>query len=776
MGPDMSGRSSFERLFRPWMGGAALLLMAAAAWFWVFAEGKPDAPALIELRSASFESLDPGRPAAPQVSLPDTWSLRGLSLGGRGQYRASFELSAVPSGVWALRVDRLSTSHEIWVNGVLVHGTWTSDPGALRRPVFALISLPQALLHAGRNDVLVKVDCRLHAGLSTLIVGPWDAVTPEFNARRDLQVELPRQLNSISIGVCLVALLVWWRRRNEAALGAFAALGLLTSVRNFGYYAESPLGSVALLEWLFFASHVVSATLVGWFATAVTGQRTRVPAMVWTGMAVLALTVGAIAAALGRMPVARGLVYPVLLLGSVLALTMVWRSLRRLPSSSLAALVLGMGGVLVAGLHDYLYVQGRVSIMGSYWMPLAIPVAVTAFAGRLVSSVVQAMLAAESLNATLEQRVSDRTEALEEANNAKGRFVAAASHDLRQPVATIGLLVGLLHERVKEAGLRDLVSRIDQAVAALESLLKGLLDLSRLEAGMVQPSPSHVELQTVFDAIAAHEGEAARAQGIALHFRPTPLAVVSDPVLLEQMLRNLVSNAVRCTTCGGVLVTARARGEQVLLQVWDTGVGMTPEQQVRAFDEFVQFDHTGPDGRVRGLGLGLAIVQRSARLLRHAITLRSEPGRGSCFTLVLPQDGRTRRRPVAEASLAEPLAAMQVLLVEDEAGVREALQARLQAWGGQVDAFEGMAALQKALAGSALLAPDLVLTDMRLPDGDGLAVMDLLRQHGMNPAVLVVTGNTLPSELARLQRSGVPVLHKPFRAEALLAAIQTALR
>jgi len=209
------------------------------------------------------------------------------------------------------------------------------------------------------------------------------------------------------------------------------------------------------------------------------------------------------------------------------------------------------------------------------------------------------------------------------------------------------VLVGLLREQLQAPSLRRLVDRIDQAVAALESLLRGLLDLSRLDAGTVQPRIKRVELQAVFDAIAAHEAAAAEAKGIRLRCRPTSLAVVSDAVLLEQMLRNLVNNAVRCTARGGVLVAARRRGGQVLVQVWDTGCGMTPEQQASAFEEFVQFDHTGADGRVRGLGLGLAIVQRSARLLRHRLTLRSVVGRGSCFGIELSLDRRSAVREQA---------------------------------------------------------------------------------------------------------------------------------
>lgn len=759
-----------------WVALLAGLVLLAAVWsgLALWSSGTERQGVAHAVREAQMVVVRDGRPGEWQtVALPDTWAHHRLGTHGVARYRARLDLPAAPQGVWALRIDRLSSHADVRVNGTLVHGTLDAPPSALRRPVPTLIALPAGVLHGGANELAIEVDHGARSGLSPLLFGPMRDLEAGFVSGYHREVSLPQWLNVISVGACLVALLVWSRRRSEVALGSFAVLGLLASLRNVSYYAVGSPLPPPLTDWLFFVTQVASVALIGVFAIAVSGRPWPRLKAIWIGAGAAMAVVGAVAVAGGWIQQARAWLYPVLLAGLLATLPLVWPALRRLRGAASILLGAGLAAVFFAGVHDYLYQQGRTSVMDAYWMPYAVPIAVLAFTAMLVNRVVDALHGVELANIALEQRVRERTAALEQANAAKGRFLAAASHDLRQPVASIGLLVGLLREPLPAPKLRGLVDRIDQAVAALESLLRGLLDLSRLDAGTVQPRIRRVELQAVFDAIASHEAAAAEAKGIRLRCRPTPLAVVSDAVLLEQMLRNLVNNAVRCTAHGGVLVAARRRGERVLVQVRDSGCGMTPEQQKSAFEEFVQFDHTGADGRVRGLGLGLAIVQRSARLLRHRLVLHSVAGRGSCFGIELPMDRRgTTREAAAPAADATPLAGRHVLVVEDEDGVRDALVLRLEGWGAHVHACAGLGAVQAA----ALDGVELLLTDLRLPDGDGLAVVDSVRaRRGPALPALVVTGTTLPSELARLNAAGVPVLNKPFRAEALLAALQAAL-
>jgi CheY-like chemotaxis protein len=240
-------------------------------------------------------------------------------------------------------------------------------------------------------------------------------------------------------------------------------------------------------------------------------------------------------------------------------------------------------------------------------------------------------------------------------------------------------------------------------------------------------------------------------------------------------VRNLVSNAVRYTERGGVLVAARQRRPgTVLLQIWDTGRGIPADAQGLVFEEFVQLDNPGRD-RSKGLGLGLAIVQRSVRLLGARLSLRSVPGRGSCFTLELPLAAHAAVAAAPTPASARPLLGVSVWLIEDDASVRDALDTRLQHWGAQVCALTGHGDVLRQLDTAEPL-PGLIVSDQRLPDGSGLACVALIRARaGAALPAVIVTGDTAPADLALLAAAGLPVLHKPFGADALLARLQQAL-
>ncbi|MEY4753047.1 MAG: hypothetical protein RJA44_722, partial [Pseudomonadota bacterium] len=526
---------------------------------------------------------------------------------------------------------------------------------------------------------------------------------------------------------------------------------------------------VVVADWLYFASQVIGTVLLGRFAMTVSGRQPRSYSLLLMTVALALLPLSIWAAWINELGTARALAYPVLIALLLPALGLMLRSavhLRRVLQIMLAA---GLLVVLGSALHDHLYMRGLTSVNDSFWLPYVVPCALGVFASTLIERLVDALRHEQQLNAELERRVQERTQELQQANSAKTRFLASASHDLRQPVVAIGLLVGLLREQIHVPALREMIDRVDEAVASMELLLAGLLDLSRLESGTIQPRQERVMLQTLFDAIDAHETEMARRKRIDLRFRPTRLAVRSDPVLLEQILRNLVTNALRYTDRGGVLVGARTRDGKVLLQVWDTGQGIPLDQQSVVFDEFVQLGNKARDSRL-GMGLGLAIVRRAAKLLDHVIRLRSVPGRGTCFSIELPRTeaGRaTLPRPLLPDS---PLQDCRIVLVEDDIGAREALTARLEHWGARVQACDGPASLRELLATNPE-APDLFITDQRLPGGSGLATVAHLRQRHPQVPALIVTGNTAPAELAVLSASGLPVLHKPFRSEALLDAI-----
>ena len=377
--------------------------------------------------------------------------------------------------------------------------------------------------------------------------------------------------------------------------------------------------------------------------------------------------------------------------------------------------------------------------------------------------------------AELEQRVQQRTLELqqkrdeaERANSAKTRFLATASHDLRQPMHAIGLLVGVLRAELPAGPMQGLGGRIHQAVQAMESMFGSLLDISKLDAGAVQVQQEEFALQALWQRLDATLAPLAAAKGLNWTLRPSPHWLRSDPVLLERILANLCSNAIRYTDQGGVLVAARPWQGGLRLQVIDSGRGIAAADRERAFDEFVRLE---PQGGSEGLGLGLAIVRRSAELLGMRVQLRSRPGRGSCFELQVPAAAclAARPEPATDAQPAGGLSGSFVLVLDDEAANREALAALLQQWGCLVaqaaDADAALLELDRHLR-----TPDLLVTDLRLgPGPDGLQALQALRERcgGSLPALLLtaelVSSQALPAQ--------VLLLHKPAGPQRLRAAL-----
>jgi signal transduction histidine kinase/ActR/RegA family two-component response regulator len=773
-------RLCIARLIRRLLVWALLGVTAASAQG---LEAQQTAP--LSLHAFELEMPD-GRWQA--VSLPLRWGPGVPGVPRRWHVRASFELDQAPQQMWAVMAERLPPDRQVLLNGRLLDGMRLQPAAALRR--FSLLpqwlDVPPSLLHAGHNelDLTLELNHRV-GGLSELRLGPAAALRPEFTSLSGWTVKLPQALNTAAAGLALFSLLIWWVRRSERVLGYFGALWLLVSLRNIAYYVPGGGLPPVLGEYLFFAAQVGSAPLLLGFALALARRPWPWPVsrLAW-GLA-LSLGLGAWAAWQDRMGLARLLGYPVLLGLLAWAGWRVWGSLRELSTRARWAAALGLTLLLLSALHDYLLVAGSPlagaalpvwgTIMGTFWIPFVSPVILLVAARELLLRFARAMDMAEQQGQVLERRVADRTRELQAANAAKTRFVAAASHDLRQPVASIGLLAGLLRDQVSGSGAKAVLDRLIESVLALESLLKGLLDLSRFEAGSVQTRPQAVQLQGLFDAVLTHEREAAALKGLRLRLRGGQHVVQADPVLLEQILRNLVANAVRYTDAGGVLVGARRRGDGVLLQVWDTGCGIAAEQQATVFEEFVQLDNPARE-RHRGLGLGLSLVRRAAQRMAVPLSLVSQPGRGSCFGLILPA---AVLPPQARAQDAAPRDAAlwsgrEVLLVDDDAGVREAMRLQLLQWGVRVTACASLAEVHALLDGpgaQAVPALDLLLSDQRLPDGTAQDVAACLHVRQPGVPVLIITGDTAPADLARLARTGFQVLHKPFSAAALLAAL-----
>jgi CheY-like chemotaxis protein/two-component sensor histidine kinase len=338
----------------------------------------------------------------------------------------------------------------------------------------------------------------------------------------------------------------------------------------------------------------------------------------------------------------------------------------------------------------------------------------------------------------------------------------------------LGLFVARLEQLPHAPETQRLIGSVESSVRALQDLLDALLDISRLDAGAETPRIEPVEVAALFAQLEREFASAADEKGLALRIRPSPLWLASDPRLLYRMLLNLVSNAIRYTTSGGVLIACRRRGGRALLEVRDTGAGIPAERQRDVFTEFVQLDNPERD-RAKGLGLGLTIVERTAALLGHPLTLDSAPGRGSCFRIELPL-AEPRARDAAPAGPQLDLRGLSVLVVDDDALARAAMLELLESWGCLVHAAaDGEEALRVA---SGIAAPHVIACDFRLPREE--TAIDLVARlraaFGAPVPAFVISGDVDPEVLRAAEAAGFALLHKPVRPARLRALIRRLAR
>jgi Na+/proline symporter/signal transduction histidine kinase/CheY-like chemotaxis protein len=390
---------------------------------------------------------------------------------------------------------------------------------------------------------------------------------------------------------------------------------------------------------------------------------------------------------------------------------------------------------------------------------------------------------------TLEQRVVERTAELEAsraeaeaANLGKTRFIAAASHDLLQPLHAARLFTAALIDR--DPG-NDLGGKIDASLGAVESLLDTLLDISKLDAGAFKPEKRPFALQPLFDSLATAFAPVTARRGVELVVAPTRAFVATDPAFLRRILQNLLSNALRYGRVEGrpprVLLGCRRTGEGLRIEVRDNGPGIAADKQAIIFDEFVRLQAEDDAPREeRGLGLGLAIVERIARMLDLPVGLASAPGRGSTFSVIVPRVAAVVAAPIAPpAPQPTPSVAAEsfVLCIDNEARVREAMVTLLGGWGCRVAAVASQAEALAAVARAGRL-PDLVLADLHLDDeADGLNVVEALRRAWERavPAALV-TADRDPTLRVRARARQVELLHKPVKPAALRALLRLSER
>ena len=364
--------------------------------------------------------------------------------------------------------------------------------------------------------------------------------------------------------------------------------------------------------------------------------------------------------------------------------------------------------------------------------------------------------------------------AAEQANAAKSRFLSAASHDLRQPLQTLSLLQSLLARSVETGEASELVAQLDLTLSAMSSMLNTLLDINQIDAGTLKPALVDMALGPLLSRLTQEFGYLATSQGLALRAVSSSLTVRSDPDMLEQMLRNLLSNALKYTREGKVLLGCRRQGEWLRIEVWDTGIGIAAQELRSIFQEYHQVDNAARQ-REKGLGLGLSIVQRFAGVLNHRLTVRSTLGCGSIFTIEVPLASKAAVA-VNGIALATPPRSATILVVEDDPDLRILLGRMLEAEGHHtLVAADGEAAL--ALLTHAGLRPDLLLTDHNLPgDYDGPRLAGALRARlGADLPVIILTGDVTTLALRDIAQIDCARLHKPVKPIDLTTLVQRML-
>jgi signal transduction histidine kinase/CheY-like chemotaxis protein len=462
-------------------------------------------------------------------------------------------------------------------------------------------------------------------------------------------------------------------------------------------------------------------------------------------------------------------------LGFLAILPLLWAALRRGPRDT-ATVALVLSGITIWGTLKGAGPFATANLNVSLLLLVMFFISITVPSLLLSADVAVRKKAEENMGRAqieLERKVVERTQELELANAAKSRFLAVASHDLRQPLHALGLFVAQLRSPPDSVDRDRIVERIDTAVEEMNELFNALLDIYKLDAGALTANLTDFPIAHLLRRLEATFTQTALKKGLRLRVMPSSAWVRSDIILLERILLNLVSNAVRCTSRGGVLVGCRRRGEVLHIEVWDSGPGIAEDQQRKIFGEFYQCAD-GEGDRHGGLGLGLAIVDRLQRLLEHPVELTSIVGRGSRFTIVVPAvAARKVVEPVSSAAPAVDRAQGKlVVVIDDDALVLEGTAGLLRSWGCRV-----VTAASHEVALSEInrrgQRPDLIVSDYHLSDGKtGIEAIERLRAafDTLIPAFLI-SGDIAPERLRHARTCGYQLLHKPLAPMTLRAML-----
>lgn len=387
--------------------------------------------------------------------------------------------------------------------------------------------------------------------------------------------------------------------------------------------------------------------------------------------------------------------------------------------------------------------------------------------------------ALERLEIANDELVAAR-DAAERANRVKTRFFTAAGHDLLQPLHAARLSISAMSAEGHDDNQRKLIDQIDHALTSIDELLRTILDLSKLEAGVIKPAVQSLPLMSIFSALQSDLEPIARSKGLRLTCRPTDFGVRTDPLLLRRILQNLLANSVNYTEHGEVLLAARSHKGQVRIEVWDTGPGIEPAEQQRIFEEFQRGVASGRAGG--GFGLGLAIVQRTADALGHNVSLCSRPGKGTRFSVTVPFAGRSIVMPPVikepPARAAYGFNGRHVLVIDNDAPVREAMRTLLTSWSCTVSTAAAMQDIDVMLRTLPATWPDVILADYHLDHGEiGISLVARLRSAcGRDIPAIVITADRTEDVAEHARRAACELIRKPVRPAELRALILHVLR
>ncbi|WP_310385727.1 hybrid sensor histidine kinase/response regulator [Roseateles sp.] len=742
-------------------------------------------PTVTELRQAERESGG-GR---SRVQLPD--SLQAPSNATpplRALYRLKLNLANPPQRL-ALLVPGLRAHARIHFNGHLLDDSQADPLAPLPRSLarIRLIDIPVEFVRQGDNLLEVDAAGRTLISLSPISIGPRAALLPGYNMRVLAVVIGPAFVAAVIASLALCVLLLW-ARRHDALYGYFGLGAMGMALHNaWSVLPSPPLPELHNTVWWTVLYTFFVAMLVT-FCLRFAGWRWRRFEQLLAALPLAAAPLLYAAEAGDALAQAHG----VWLLGLVgvaaVGLAAVARYAWTQRNVDGALLLLTAGLSVAFGARDRAVHQLGEDNNPVYLMPYAGLLFAMLIAWMLIDRFVAASRALELLNRDLEQRVSAKSaelvgaveamrtakEAAEQANRAKTSFLAAASHDLRQPVHALGLYMAALVDEDLNPAQLELVQRMKASLGSLDTLFNALLDISRMDAGAVTPRLRAFAPAPLLHRLAEEFAAPAAERGLRLSVRmapaPTGLHAFSDPVLVEQIVRNLLGNAVKYTRSGGVLLSCRVRGAAPSrcwrIEVWDSGPGIALADQERVFEEFYQVGNPERD-RLAGLGLGLSIVRRLAQLLGHRLALFSRPGRGSRFALELPCTTEPLPQRISDGRQDE-LAGRVVAVIDDDPDVRQAMQLLLERWDCRVLAGADADEVIRQLHGisSALQA---IVADYRLRGGHtGIEAINMLRAACSDAVpALLVSGESSPEQLAQMKASGFACMSKPVRPARL---------